>query len=29
MTLRCYLKYAHNFDIKEANNTLKPLFLSI
>ena len=29
MTLRCYLKYAHNFDIKEVNNTLKPLFLSI
>jgi DNA polymerase III epsilon subunit-like protein len=29
MTLRCYLKYVHNFDIKEVNNTLKPLFLSI
>jgi DNA polymerase III epsilon subunit-like protein len=29
MTLRCYLKYAHNFDVKEVNNTLKPLFLSI
>ena len=29
MTLRCYLKYAYNFDIKEANNSLKPLFLSI
>jgi len=29
MTLRCYLKYAHNFDVKEVNNNLKPLFLSI
>ena len=29
MTLRCYLKYVHNFDIKGANDTLKPLFLSI
>ena len=29
MTLRCYLKYVHNFDIKEANNTLKELFLTI
>jgi DNA polymerase III epsilon subunit-like protein len=29
MTLRCYLKYVYNFDIKEANNTLKQLFLSI
>jgi DNA polymerase III epsilon subunit-like protein len=26
MTLRCYLKYTNNFDIKEINSTLKQLF---
>ena len=26
MTLRCYIKYVYNFDIKEVNDTLKQLF---
>jgi hypothetical protein len=26
MTLRCYLKYVNNFDIKEVNITFKQLF---
>lgn len=26
MTLRCYLKYTNNFDIKEINSTIKQLF---
>jgi DNA polymerase III epsilon subunit-like protein len=26
MTLRCYLKYAHSFDIKESNITLRQFF---
>lgn len=26
MTLRCYLKYTNNFDIKERNSTIKQLF---
>jgi len=26
MTLRCYLKYIHSFDIKETNNTLRQFF---
>jgi len=26
MTLRCYLKYVHSFDIKESNNTLRQFF---
>jgi hypothetical protein len=26
MTLRCYLKYVHSFDIKESNITLKQFF---
>jgi len=26
MTLRCYLKYVHNFDIKESNETLRQFF---
>jgi DNA polymerase III epsilon subunit-like protein len=26
MTLRCYMKYVHSFDIKESNNTLKQFF---
>lgn len=26
MTLRCYLKYVYNFDVKEVNETIKQLF---
>ncbi len=28
ITLRCYIKYQHNFDILEANNSIKDLFYS-
>ena len=28
MTIRCYLKYIYNFDIKEVNDTFKQLFLN-
>ena len=29
LTLRCYLKYIYNFDIKEVNDTIKREFINI